>query len=59
MPEIERDWARWGFDFNTYDDNVDYLKNFIRRRTEWVLIHTKDYFDLSDTAFDERFGDLP
>lgn len=59
MPEIERDWARWGFNFSTYDDNVDYLENFIRRRTEAVLKHTKAYFGLSDSEYDALFGDLP
>lgn len=59
MPEIQRDWARWGFDFSTYDNNVDYLKDFIRRRTASVLKDTKAYFGLSDSEYDDLFGDLP
>ena len=59
LPEIERDWDRWGFDFEDYDDNIDYLKNFIRQRTAYVLKHTKAYFKLSQADYDKYFGDLP
>lgn len=59
LPEIERDWDRWGFDFEDYDDNIDYLKNFIRQRTAYVLKHTKSYFKLSQADYDKYFGDLP
>lgn len=59
LPEVERDWDRWGLDFDEYDDNIDYLRNFILKRTDMVLKHTKAYFDLSDAEFEEYFGDLP
>jgi len=59
MPEIERDWARWGLDIDDFHDNIAYLKNFINKRTAAVLKHTKDYFDLTEAQFDEYFGDLP
>lgn len=59
MPEIERDWARWGLDIDDFHDNIAYLKNFINKRTAAVLKHTKAYFDLTDAQFDEYFGDLP
>jgi hypothetical protein len=59
LPEIERDWDRWGFNYATYDDNVAYLTNFIRQRTTVVLNQTKAYFDLSESDYEALFGDLP
>jgi len=57
-PEIPRDFRRWGIDPKTWEDNVDFLRDFIHRRTPELLKQTKAFFHLTQSEYDLYFGDL-
>jgi hypothetical protein len=57
-PEITRDFLRWKLDPNVWEGNVDFLRDFIQKRTGNLLRQTKDFFNLSDADYNYYFGDL-
>ncbi len=57
-PEIRRDFQRWNLDPNSWEGNVDFLRNFIKSRTKSLLKQTKAFFNLTQAEFDAYFGDL-
>ncbi|MCM1370332.1 MAG: CotH kinase family protein [Clostridium sp.] len=58
LPEMERDGKRWGYSLSDWNNKIDKLKDYINKRTSYLLKHTKSQFGLSDTEMKEYFGDL-
>ncbi len=57
-PEITRDFTRWNLDPTVWEGNVDFLRNFIKVRTAYLLKQTKAFFNLSNEEYAFYFGDL-
>jgi len=57
-PEITRDFLRWKLDPSVWEGNVDFLRNFIKKRTGYLLKQTKAFFNLSAADYEYYFGDL-
>ncbi|MBR1376580.1 MAG: CotH kinase family protein [Bacilli bacterium] len=47
-PEMARNVARWGSSMTAWEREVENLRNFARKRKNYLLSQTKSYFKLSD-----------
>lgn len=56
--EMPRNCERWNLTMKNWEDNVDRLRNYIKKRTPIMLNQTKSFFDLSDSEMEKYFGDL-
>ena len=57
-PEMDRNLEEWGLSKSYYESAVEDLRNYIRRRPDYMLSQTKSFFGLSDARMKELFGDL-
>jgi hypothetical protein len=57
-PEITRDFLRWKLDPSDWEGNVEFLRNFIKKRTNLLLKQTKSFFNLNAADYEYYFGDL-
>ncbi len=48
LPEMERDCEHWNLRFSDWQQEVEGVRTFARRRTEYVISHLKTYFSLSE-----------
>lgn len=48
-PEMERNAKKWGFTMQSWEKEVENMRNFARKRKGYLLSQTKSFFKLSDT----------
>lgn len=54
--EMAREKEKWGYgDYDSWVAAVDRMKNFARKRPEYVKAHLKNYFNLSDSEMARLF----
>lgn len=54
-PEMQRNQERWGLTYSQWEDNCKELKNYLEKRREYILNHTKSYFGLSSKEMKDYF----
>ena len=56
--EIKRNLNRWdNISWSQYKTNVNYVKNFAKKRNSYMKSQAKSYFNLSDKDYKKYFGD--
>lgn len=55
-PEMERNQKRWNLTLTNWNNELDFLKNYILKREKYLLNHTKSYFKLTNEEFNNYFG---
>ena len=58
LPEMPRNQAEWGLTMSWWESNIQDLRGYASRRTNYLLSSTKSFFGLSDARMTELFGDL-
>ena len=57
--EIKRNLSRWKVEsYETWKSNIDYLKSYAKKRGSYMTSQAKSYFKLSNSEYNEYFGDL-
>ena len=56
--EMPRNCERWNITMENWEDNVNRLRNYIKKRTPIMLNQTKSFFGLSESEMKKYFGDL-
>ena len=56
--EMPRNCERWNITMENWEDNVNRLRNYIKKRTPIMLNQTKSFFGLSEAEMKKYFGDL-
>lgn len=56
--EMERNQKRWGLTMDTWNSEIDKLKEYINKRQTYLLSQTKSYFKLSNEEYDKYFGGI-
>lgn len=47
--DMEKDCARWGTNYQTWEREVEILKDFVKNRTPYVVDDIQNYFGLTDS----------
>ena len=47
-PEMEQNAKRWGFSYSKWEDEVEKLRTFVKKRKSYLLSQTKRFFNLSE-----------
>ena len=58
LPEMQRNQSEWGLTVSEWESNIQDLRGYASRRTNYLLSSTKSFFGLSDARMKELFGDL-
>ena len=56
-PEMERNQLRWGITMNTWEENVEKLRDYARNRGSYYKSTAKTFFGLSNSEMEKYFGD--
>jgi len=56
-PEMKRDQQRWGRTYQSWEENVEKLREYTRLRKNYIKKYIKSFFGLSDAEMKEYFGD--
>lgn len=56
--EMPRNAERWDLSMDNWEDNVNRLRNYIKKRTPIMLNQTKSFFGLTNEEMNKYFGDL-
>lgn len=56
-PEMERNQIRWKMTMNHWEEEVEYLRDFAKVRSDYVKSTAKRFFDLNNSEMKEYFGD--
>lgn len=56
--EMPRNQERWGLTMEEWEENVEYLREFARKRENYFLRTTQNYFSLSNSEMKELFDGL-
>ena len=57
-PEMARDSARWGFTMESWEKEVQRIRDYTSVRTRYLLDQAKVFFGLSNNEFEDYFGDF-
>lgn len=57
-PEMARDSARWGFTMESWEKEVQRIRDYTSVRTRYLLDQAKAFFGLSNSEFEDYFGDF-
>ena len=55
---MPRNQERWGLTMEEWEENVEYLREFARKRENYFLRTTQNYFSLSNSEMKELFDGL-
>ena len=56
--EIKRNLDRWdNISYSQYKTNVNYVKNFAKKRNSYMKSQAKSYFNLSNAEYKKYFGE--
>ena len=56
--EIKRNLERWdNISYSKYKTNINYVKNFAKKRNSYMKSQAKSYFNLSNADYKKYFGD--
>ena len=56
QPEMKRNLDRWGYSYNEWKNQVNYLKTFTKQRQSYIRSQAKSFFGLSSSKAKELFG---
>lgn len=56
-PEMERNQLRWSQTMKNWEDEVEYLRDYTKKRESYFKSTTKSFFKMSDKEMKECFGD--
>lgn len=57
--EIKRNLSRWKVcSYNDWQNNINYVKNFAKKRNSYMVSQAKSYFNLSNSEVKKYFGDV-
>lgn len=56
-PEMERNQVRWNMTMGHWEEEVQYLRDFAKERSDYVKSTAKRFFKLSDSEMKVYFGD--
>lgn len=57
--EIKRNLKRWNVtSYDEWKKNVEYMKDFARKRNKYMVSQAKSYFNLSSSEVNKYFGDV-
>ncbi len=54
-PEMARNASKWGFTMASWEKEVEVMRNFARKRKNYLLNQTKSYFGLSESEMGEFY----
>lgn len=57
-PEMERNQKRWGMTMKDWEDSIEVVRTYIKKRKGYLLRQTKNFFKLSESDMDKYFGDV-
>lgn len=57
-PEMGRNQKRWGMTLKDWNDSVDVIRDFVKKREGYLLKQTKSFFKLSNADMNKYFGEL-
>jgi hypothetical protein len=57
-PEMARERALWGGSVAGWERDMEDLRNYVRKRQDYFIEHTIEFFDLSKADAQKYFGDL-
>ena len=55
-PEMERNQKRWNSSYDVWKKECDDLKDYLDKRRQYLINHTKSYFGLSSEEVKKYFG---
>lgn len=58
LPEIKREVERWNFSLETWEQEVEKLRTYAKKRPGVMVRQAKSFFNLSNDEMKEYFGDL-
>lgn len=56
LPEMPRNFERWGGSMDNWNAEIEELRKFARNRKDYLLAQTKSYFNLSSSQMKEYFN---
>ncbi len=56
QPEMKRNLDKWGYSYNEWKNQVNYLKTFTKQRQSYIRSQAKSFFGLSSSKAKELFG---
>ena len=54
--EMKRDRERWGVSYSYWEEAVDYLRYYVKKRESYIKKQAKSYFGLTDAEYQKYFG---
>ena len=55
--EIKRNLDRWdNISYSEYKSNINYVKNFAKKRNDYMKSQARSYFNLSNAEYKKYFG---
>ncbi|MCI9233677.1 MAG: hypothetical protein HFH08_03645 [Bacilli bacterium] len=57
-PEMERNQKRWNMTMKDWEDSIEVVRNYIKKREGYLLRQTKNFFHLSQDDMNKYFGEL-
>lgn len=58
LDEIKRNLSRWNMSYSTWQKSVEFVKNFAKKRNNYMVSQAKSYFKLSASDAKKYFGDV-
>jgi len=56
--EIKRNMERWNKSYSEWEKNVEFVRDYARKRNEYMISGAKSYFNLSNSEVKKYFGDV-
>ena len=56
--EIKRNLERWNMSYSKWEDSVDFLKDYAKKRNKYMVSQAKSFFGLSTKEANKYFGDV-
>ena len=56
--EIKRNLERWNLSYSEWKNNIEFLKDYAKKRNSYMVSQAKSYFGLSNSEVKKYFGDV-
>jgi hypothetical protein len=56
--EIKRNMERWNKSYSEWEKNVEFVRDYARKRNEYMISGAKSYLNLSNSEVKKYFGDV-
>lgn len=56
--EIKRNYSRWNKSYSEWENNVNFVRNYVKNRNKYMVSQAKSFFNLSSSDAKKYFGDV-